>query len=515
MRWSGLKTPFLACGMLAACAAPQTGEPLELDDEGEAIEDVDGATALAATLDPAAQVPGFGLGIEAVGADLQLTWDDQGAGVTYEVWRSPTAGFVPGNTSATMVASGLTGDTTVVAGAAGGDDDFYRVRASTGADSTIAGEVNTEVFPGLNQIGISLFPMEPTSAGVEGGLADISVIQSWDPVAQQFDDWEPWSTDPPIPVEHGESVWLGVIAAQVHALWGQVPATDEVDAPLYVGWNSIVMPLHGSSMMASEVLAQLPGADSVSHWSGADQDWSRLWQAGWGADFVIEPGMGFWIYMNTPGATFDPRVCGDGLLDPGEECDDGNWADGDGCSAACEEEVLASDCAPGFDTVSVAPSGTMVLCDDPTNATCEQDLEVSCPAGWGLCTRLQHINRNDGWTEPVGFGGTIAVGEISCRTFGGAGHYSLGPYDGVNSLDDDPPLNCGYGSSRATCTATYGCNEQSVSAVCCAPTPTCGNGVVDSPEEECDDGNTDETDACLNSCAWRVPAANGVPGIGC
>ena len=30
--------------------------------------------------------------------------------------------------------------------------------------------------------------------------------------------------------------------------------------------------------------------------------------------------------------------CGNGNLDPGEECDDGNTADGDGCSAACESE---------------------------------------------------------------------------------------------------------------------------------------------------------------------------------
>jgi len=30
--------------------------------------------------------------------------------------------------------------------------------------------------------------------------------------------------------------------------------------------------------------------------------------------------------------------CGDGNLDPGEECDDGNNADGDGCSAQCTTE---------------------------------------------------------------------------------------------------------------------------------------------------------------------------------
>jgi cysteine-rich repeat protein len=35
-----------------------------------------------------------------------------------------------------------------------------------------------------------------------------------------------------------------------------------------------------------------------------------------------------------------PPCCGDGHLDEGEECDDGNTADGDGCSATCTYEPL-------------------------------------------------------------------------------------------------------------------------------------------------------------------------------
>ncbi len=508
-------TAFLGLGVLvAACVAPGDVEQLELDEGSVDAVGIDQAsTDLATSRGPVAQVPGFDLGIARVGSDLELTWANMGPGVTYTVWRSPTAGFVPGNATATVVASGLSGTTTTLVGLAGGSDDFFRVRASAGGDSTIAGEHNTEVFPGLNTVGLSLFPMVPDSAGVSSGLADVSEVRSWDPAAQQWDSWQPWSGAPPIPVAHPESLWLGVIDAQVHGLLGRVPAVNESDAPLVAGWNTLTMPLQSSPTMASEVLAMQPAADSVAFWSGEEQGWWRLWQAGWGADFEIQPGMGFWLDM--PGAgSWDPRICGDGVLDADEECDDGNWADGDGCSSCVVDPVVAGDCAPGFDTLSIAPSGTMMLCDDPTNVTCEEDLEISCPADWGLCTRLQHINRNDGWNVPVG-GGNVAVGEISCRNYGGAGHYSLGPYDGVNNLENDPPLNCGYGSSRASCESGYGCNEQSVSAICCAPTPTCGNGVVDSPEEECDDGNLVETDDCLNSCAWRVPAAHGVSGIGC
>lgn len=40
--------------------------------------------------------------------------------------------------------------------------------------------------------------------------------------------------------------------------------------------------------------------------------------------------------------------CGDGNLDPGEGCDDGNTIDGDGCSAECTMEFGGEGCTPGF-----------------------------------------------------------------------------------------------------------------------------------------------------------------------
>src|SRR5204863_4124585 len=39
-------------------------------------------------------------------------------------------------------------------------------------------------------------------------------------------------------------------------------------------------------------------------------------------------------------ASCQPQNCGDGNLDPGEDCDDGNLVDCDGCSAKCEDEEL-------------------------------------------------------------------------------------------------------------------------------------------------------------------------------
>lgn len=45
--------------------------------------------------------------------------------------------------------------------------------------------------------------------------------------------------------------------------------------------------------------------------------------------------------------TIDP-YCGDGNVDQGESCDDGNNVDGDGCSAVCTIESGGEGCTPGY-----------------------------------------------------------------------------------------------------------------------------------------------------------------------
>ena len=57
-------------------------------------------------------------------------------------------------------------------------------------------------------------------------------------------------------------------------------------------------------------------------------------------------GDGAFTYWHDQGAfalLAQPLACGDGKLVPPEECDDGNAADGDGCSAACVLEVMETE----------------------------------------------------------------------------------------------------------------------------------------------------------------------------
>ena len=53
----------------------------------------------------------------------------------------------------------------------------------------------------------------------------------------------------------------------------------------------------------------------------------------------------FEIPFGTCGVGGQPAACGDGDLDEGEECDDGNTADGDGCSHDCKNENQPPDCS--------------------------------------------------------------------------------------------------------------------------------------------------------------------------
>jgi len=72
--------------------------------------------------------------------------------------------------------------------------------------------------------------------------------------------------------------------------------------------------------------------------------------------------------------------CGDGNLDPGEECDDGNQLDGDGCSSKCKDES-------GFTCTAKAEADT-----------------ADCQSGSGQCLELPMVYR-DFQPENVSSGG--------------------------------------------------------------------------------------------------------------
>ena len=67
--------------------------------------------------------------------------------------------------------------------------------------------------------------------------------------------------------------------------------------------------------------------------------------------------------------------CGDGFVDPEEQCDDGNEEDGDGCSSLCEDEVIEPVETEG-------EFSTLITIDDlnsteaPLSDTCSDAIEL-------------------------------------------------------------------------------------------------------------------------------------------
>lgn len=239
--------------------------------------------------------------------------------------------------------------------------------------------------------------------------------------------------------------------------------------------------------------------------------------------------------------TLEPAVvCGDGRRMNGEECDDGNIADGDGCSSACTlEGLLASgvevpvcgDAQVGFseecdDGNLVGGDGCSATCEVEPGFTCttltiEGGIVVSSctanPAGCGDATRDVgeqcddgNLVSGDGCSTTClvedGFTCVGKVGGLSSCSDGGCGNGVLSLREGC----DDGNVTGGDGCS-ATCAVEIGWS-------CVAVPRPCGGDVCTPPlisicemsdgcgdrnrrvGEQCDDGNVVDGDGCTAGC---------------
>ena len=78
-------------------------------------------------------------------------------------------------------------------------------------------------------------------------------------------------------------------------------------------------------------------------------------------------------------------ICGDGIVDPGESCDDGNNLGGDGCSASCETEAgPTSETDTDTDTDSGSGSGSDTDTDSDSDSDTDTDTDTSATGGTGI-----------------------------------------------------------------------------------------------------------------------------------
>jgi len=192
--------------------------------------------------------------------------------------------------------------------------------------------------------------------------------------------------------------------------------------------------------------------------------------------------------------------CGDGVTDSGESCDDGNRNDDDACR---------NDCSPPSCGDGLLDPGEE--CDDgPRNSDTEPDAcRTTCTRAWcGDGVRDADEMCDDGNTTAGDGCSPVCTIEEGC----GNGLVEPGEEcdDGPRNSDRLPDA-CRTDCRRAWCgdavrdsaeecddgntTAGDGCDAGCRME---AP-PNCGNGTVDGGEE-CDDGNTSNLDDCLNNC---------------
>lgn len=155
--------------------------------------------------------------------------------------------------------------------------------------------------------------------------------------------------------------------------------------------------------------------------------------------------------------------CGNGVVDLGEQCDDGNSVNTDACTNAC----LNASCGDGI-------TGPGEECDDG-NGTNDDDCSNACDLN----------DCGDGEVDP----GEVCDGTPNCNP---ATCTPFGCGDGIVTA----PEQCDDGNSVDNDACTNACT-----------TPRCGDSIVQAPEA-CDDGNSVAGDGCENDCT-ATPSAGG------
>jgi len=195
--------------------------------------------------------------------------------------------------------------------------------------------------------------------------------------------------------------------------------------------------------------------------------------------------------------------CGNSVVEPGEECDDGNFTEGDGCTAECQTEV---GCGNGRLEVGEQCDDDNLTDGDGCSALCTDEVPGA------LCGNGIHE------VGELCDDGNTAGGDgcgVDCKREDGCGDGVVQPpelCDDGNTINGDGcgdtcrvEFVCGNGYCESenyeTC---YLCPSD-----CC---PDCGDGVLDEGEE-CDDGNNDNGDGCDKGCGDEVPGAECGNGI--
>jgi fibro-slime domain-containing protein len=203
----------------------------------------------------------------------------------------------------------------------------------------------------------------------------------------------------------------------------------------------------------------------------------------------------------TPGkACVSLIVCGNGVRQTGEGCDDGNTTPGDGCDASCNVEA-GWYCAPSTsgDPTSKSTCQKLASCGDGrinTGETC--DLGSTNGTGIGCDANCQ---TQTGWVcHPLPTG---------CKQMSVCGNAKI---EAGEQCDDGNKVSGDGCSSACQIEASY--YVCSVPGTLCTDMSRCGDGILEKTEQ-CDDGNNKNGDGCSSTCQVEAGWQCRMPGKAC
>jgi cysteine-rich repeat protein len=204
-----------------------------------------------------------------------------------------------------------------------------------------------------------------------------------------------------------------------------------------------------------------------------------------------------------------PPGCGDGILNPGEQCDDGNLVSGDGCSSSCQVEP---QCGNGVLNPGEQCDDGNLTNGDGCSSTCTLEMTPLCGNGVlnpGEQCDDGNLTNGDGCSSMCTLEAVAVCGNGILQAGEQCDDGNLVPGDGCSpQCTLENPGQCGNG----TLDPGEQCDDGNLNAGDgCSPfcsnefPPTCGNGILDG-FEQCDDGNNVAGDGCSPFCVLEVPA---------